>query len=87
MEERNDVLTVLGEVLDLLAGIEARQKVLAREISHIRADVEHRSQEEVLSELKDLFEENLKQERDSILSRVSLLSSLPPEKIEEKVEG
>ena len=79
MDDRDNVLTVLGEVLDLLAGIEARQKVLAREISHIRASVEDRPQDDVLDELTDLFEENLKQERDSILSRVSLLSSLPPQ--------
>jgi hypothetical protein len=75
----NPTLTVLGEVLDLLAGIEARQKVLAREISHLRAVAEDRSQEDVLDELRTLFEKNLTQERDRILSRVSLLSNLPPE--------
>lgn len=73
----DDVVTILGEVLDLLAGIEARQKVLAREISAIRAEVEDRDQQEVIEELRRVFEENLEQERNSILSRVSLLSSLP----------
>jgi len=78
--DANDpILTVLGEALDLLAGIEARQKVLAREISHIRATTEDRPQEEVLEELRSLFEKNLTEERDRILSRVSLLSSLPPQ--------
>jgi hypothetical protein len=72
------ILTVLGEALDLLAGIEARQKVLAREISHLRASVEDRSQDEIREELRSLFEKNLSEERDRILSRVSLLSSLPP---------
>ena len=72
------ILTVLGEALDLLAGIEARQKVLAREISHLRASVEDRSQEEIRDELRSLFEKNLAEERDRILSRVSLLSNLPP---------
>jgi hypothetical protein len=40
--------------------------------------VEDRSQEEIREELRSLFEKNLSEERDRILSRVSLLSSLPP---------
>lgn len=75
---QDNVVTILGEVLDLLAGIEARQKVLAREVAHIRATVEGRDAQEVTKELRSLFEENLEKERNSILSRVSLLSNLPP---------
>lgn len=70
-------LSVLGEVLDLLAGIEARQKVLAREIATMRALLHNQPADDVLQELHDSFSSNLEEERNRILSRVSLLSSFP----------
>lgn len=73
-------LTILGEVLDLLAGIEARQKVLAREIATVRAVLHNQPAEEVLNDLHEAFTENLEKERNRILSRVSLMSSFPSQK-------
>jgi hypothetical protein len=74
----DQLLAVLGEVLDLLAGLEARQKVLAREIAALRAQTQGRPTEEVVQELNDLFKENLVEERNSVLSRVSISSDFPP---------
>jgi hypothetical protein len=77
-------LTILGEVLDLLAGIEARQKVLAREIATIRAVLHNQPSEEVLEDLHNSFTENLEDERNRILSRVSLLSNFPSQDASEE---
>lgn len=75
--DSESLVTLLGEVLDLLAGIEARQKVLAREIARLRSHLESLPEDEVLDDLRTTFAENLETERNSILSRVSLLSNLP----------
>ena len=77
-------LSVLGEVLDLLAGIEARQKVLAREIATIRAVLHNQPADDVLQDLHDAFSENLETERNRILGRVSLLSSFPSQEEEDE---
>jgi hypothetical protein len=74
----DQLFAILGEVLDLLAGLEARQKVLAREIAALRAQTQGRPTEEVVQELNDLFKENLEEERNSVLSRVSISSDFPP---------
>lgn len=80
-------LTVLGEVLDLLAGIEARQKVLAREIATTRAVLHNQPVDDVMEDLHEAFTENLETERNRILSRVSLLSSFPAQDNEESVSA
>lgn len=73
----DNALTLFGEVLDLLAGIEARQKVLAKEIAAIKAFLYNQDRGEVINELQDSFAENLEKERNEILSRVSIISAFP----------
>jgi hypothetical protein len=74
--EQDSALTLFGEVLDLLAGIEARQKVLAKEIASIKAFLYNQDSQEVIDELQAAFNENLEQERNQILGRVSVINSL-----------
>lgn len=77
--EQDSALTLFGEVLDLLAGIEARQKVLAKEIASIKAFLYNQDSNEVIDELQAAFNENLEQERNQILGRVSVINSLAPD--------
>jgi hypothetical protein len=74
--KQDSALTLFGEVLDLLAGIEARQKVLAKEIASIKAFLYNQDSQEVIDELQAAFNENLEQERNQILGRVSVINSL-----------
>jgi len=76
----DNTITLLGEVLDLLAGIEARQKVLAKEIAAIKAFLYNQDRGEVIEELRTSFAENLERERNDILNRVSVISTFPNEK-------
>jgi hypothetical protein len=80
LADTDSIVPLLGEVLDLLAGIEARQKVLAREIASMRSHLEQIPHDDVLDDLQTSFAENLEKERNSILSRVSLLSNLPADR-------
>lgn len=75
----DNTLTLFGEVLDLLAGIEARQKVLAKEIAAIKAFLYNQDRGEVIDDLRTSFEENLEQERNEILNRVSVITAFPNE--------
>jgi hypothetical protein len=75
----DNALTLFGEVLDLLAGIEARQKVLAKEIAAIKAFLYNQDRGEVIDELRTSFAENLERERNEILGRVSIITNLPNE--------
>ncbi len=75
----DNVLTLFGEVLDLLAGIEARQKVLAKEIAAIKAFLYNQDRGEVIDELRLSFAENLERERNEILNRISIISTFPNE--------
>lgn len=73
----DSAISLFGEVLDLLAGIEARQKVLAKEIAAIKAFLYNQDRGEVIDELKDSFAQNLERERNEILSRVSVITTFP----------
>lgn len=75
----DNAISLFGEVLDLLAGIEARQKVLAKEIAAIKAFLYNQDRGEVIDELRDSFAQNLERERNEILSRVSVITTLPTE--------
>lgn len=75
----DNALTLFGEVLDLLAGIEARQKVLAKEIAAIKAFLYNQDRGEVIDELRTSFAENLERERNEILERVSIINAFPDE--------
>jgi hypothetical protein len=72
--QSDTLIAVLGEVLDLLAGLEARQKVLAKSIAEIVAELQDRHEVDVSDELAERFARNLEEERNGILSRVSLSS-------------
>jgi hypothetical protein len=76
-DQHDSLLSLFGEALDLLAGIEARQKVLAKEIASIKAFLYNRDSNEIIDELQDSFAENLERERNEILGRVSAISNLP----------
>lgn len=75
----DNALILFGEVLDLLAGIEARQKVLAKEIAAIKAFLYNQDRGEVIDDLRTSFKENLERERNEILNRVSIITAFPNE--------
>jgi predicted phage gp36 major capsid-like protein len=72
--DSDTLISVLGEVLDLLAGLEARQQVLAQSIAEIQSALTERSTFEISDELAEQFARKLEEERNGILSRVSLSS-------------
>ncbi len=72
--ESDTLISVLGEVLDLLAGLEARQQVLAQSIAEIQGVLTERPTFEISDELAEQFARKLEEERNGILSRVSLSS-------------
>ncbi len=71
------MVALFGEVLDLLAGIEARQKVLAKEIAAIKAFLYNQDHDQVVGALSAAFDKNLQIERNQLLNRISSITTLP----------
>ena len=76
-EESERMVALFGEVLDLLAGIEARQKVLAKEIAAIKAFLYNQDHDQVVEALSATFDKNLQIERNQLLNRISSITTLP----------